>query len=156
VGDSGVRTLGDAKKLRLLARRNKGDGPVSGRVEFAEVKMEKIKQAFGAVESVVSTASISAKGDEVFLVLINKNLYEPVETTIQLAGNYHAVNAELLSGPSPFATNLVSGMADQVKVNPVSVEQKKTGVFTVKLPASSVSGIKFTRKSGQASPALLP
>lgn len=139
------RTLGDARKLRLLARRNKGDGPVSGRAEFGEIKMEKIKQAFGAVESVVGTASTSAKGDEVYLVLINKNLYEPVETTIQLAGNYHAVNAESLSGTSPFATNLVSGMADQVKVSPVSVEQKKPGVFTVKLPASSLSGIKFKK-----------
>lgn len=139
------RSLGDARKLRLLARRNKGDGPVTGHVEFGEVKVEKIKQSFGAVESVVGTASISAKGDEVYLVLLNKNLYESVETTIQLAGNYRAVNAESLSGPSPFATNLVSGLAEQVKVSPVSVEQKRPGSFTVKLPACSLSGIKFKK-----------
>lgn len=139
------RTLADAKTIRVMARRIKGGGIVSGRAEFGEIRVEKIKQEFGAVESVVGTASKSAKGDELGLVLINKNLYEPVETTIQIAGNYHVIKAEALSGPSPFATNLEPGQSNAVKISSLTAEQNKTGTVTIQLPAASVTGIRFKR-----------
>lgn len=139
------KTLADAKKIRVMGRLIGGKEPITGLAEFGEVRVEKIKQSFGSVESVVGTASKTANGDEVNLVLINKNLSDSVDTTIQIEGDYRAVKAETLTGPSPLATNLKPGLTDQVKIVNLLVEQKEAEFFTVKIPASSVSGIKFKR-----------
>ncbi|OGQ98722.1 MAG: hypothetical protein A2505_02055 [Deltaproteobacteria bacterium RIFOXYD12_FULL_55_16] len=140
------KTLADAKKIRVMARLIGGAEPLSGHVEFGEVRVEKIKQSFGAVDAVVGTASRNANGDEVNLVLINKNLSDAVDTTIQIEGDYRVVKAETLTGPSPLATNLKPGlMTEQIKIVPLLTEQQKPGFFMVKIPASSVSGIKLKR-----------
>lgn len=139
------KTLADAKKIRVMARLIGGKEPLSGHAEFGEVRVEKIKHSFGAVDSVVGTASRNANGDEVSLVLINKNLNEAVDTTIQIEGDYRVVKAETLTGPSPLATNLKPGLTEQVKIVPLLTEQQRTGFFIVKIPAASVSGIKFKR-----------
>lgn len=139
------RTLADAKKIHVMVRRLKGDGPITGHAEFGEVRVEKIKQSFGAVESVVGTASRSVNGDEVSLVLLNKNLTEPADTTIQIAGGYSVVKAEVLTGPSPLATNLTLGQFGQVKIVPLATEKNKSGAITVRLPAASVSGIRLKK-----------
>ena len=115
------RTPADAKRIRVLARRHKGGGPVSGRAEFGETRVVKIKQSFGAVESVVGTASTGAKGNELSAVIINKNLNDPVETVIDTGGNFQFVSAESLTGPSPFATNSDLFQSPTVKTAPVAV-----------------------------------
>lgn len=139
------KTLADAKKIRVMTRLLGGKEPISGHAEFGEVRVERIRQNFGAVDSVAGTASRKAGGKEVSLVLINKNLADPVEATIQLESGYRPVKAETLTGPSPFETNLGAGNRQQVKIIPLSVEQKKSGEFTVTMPAASVNGIRFQR-----------
>jgi alpha-N-arabinofuranosidase len=140
------RTPADAKKIRVLARRHKGGGLVSGRAEFGEMRVVKIKQSFGAVESVVGTASIGAKGNELSAVVINKNMNDSVETVIDTGGSFQFVSAESLTGPSPFATNSDLFQPPTVKTAPVAVRQVDERRYALQLPAASVTGIMFRKK----------
>jgi alpha-N-arabinofuranosidase len=140
------RTVADAKKMRLIARRISGEGSISGIAEFGAFSIEKITQNLGTVESVVGTASKSADGKELYLVLINKNLNNPVDTSIQINGNFRSVLAESLIGSSPLSTNLEAEKTDHVKIIPLLIREIKVGIVTIQLPASSVTGIKLARR----------
>ena len=135
------RTLADTKSIKVMARRISGNGIISGRADFGETRVEMIRQNFGSVDSVVGTAS--RKGGGVSLVLINKNLFDYVDVTVQIGAEYKAITAEKLSGPSPYSTNL--SQSDLIKITHLDVKQEKSGVMTVRLPPASVNGMKFTR-----------
>lgn len=67
-----------------MGRRLNGSGAISGHAECGEVRVKETKHDFSAVESIVGTASRNAKDDEIFLVLIKKNLYETVDASMQV------------------------------------------------------------------------
>jgi alpha-N-arabinofuranosidase len=139
------RTVADAQTMHIMGRRLGGQGPISGSAEFGTFTLEKITQNLGAVESIVGTASKSTDNNELNLVLINKNLNNPVDTFLQINGNFRSVQAESLTGVSPLSTNLVTGATNQVTVTSNMVAQSAAGTLSIQLPAASVTGIKLVR-----------
>ena len=139
------RTLPDTKKIKVLARRYKGKGKISGRAHFRGMKVEKNTVNFGAVQSVVGTASQSSDGDIIYLVLINKNLDDKIDLSINIGNTYQVSSAESLTGPSAYATNLEKRQPDLVNLRPLELRNDSDGTFVLTLPALSVSGIAFKR-----------
>lgn len=142
------RTLTDAKKIRAMVRRHGGGGLIRGRAEFAEMKIDKARNSLGAVTSVVGVASSSAQGNDLYAVLINKNLHDAVDASIQVDGDYDVVASEALTGSSPYSNNLNPLQTDLVNVSNIRVERLNSRNYTVRLPALSLTGIKF-RKNGK-------
>jgi alpha-L-arabinofuranosidase len=140
------RTLTDAKKIRVMVRRFGGGGLIRGRAEFGEMRVDTSANRLGAVPTVAGVASIGEEGNELYAVLINKNLHEPVDASIQLDRDYEVISSEALTGPSPYSDNLNPLQPDLVKISNMRVEKLGGRKFMVRLPAVSVTGIRF-RKS---------
>lgn len=138
------RTLPAAKAIKVMARRYKGGGPIAGQAQFGEMRVEKIAQNPGAVESVVGVASQSQNGSRLYVILLNKDLDNEVKTLLRTPTGFRISEAEVLKGPSPYATNLDPDSSDRVGLYPMRIEKTAKDV-TLRLPPSSVSGIRFER-----------
>lgn len=121
------KTLADAKAVRVIARRIGGTGPLKGTATFKDVKLEKFVLSMpDKIPYLSVNASKSADGKKVYLMVINKNMDEPMTATIDLKGFTPAAkgNAWVLNGPSVDATN--EKQHDNVKVTPHEFEIKGT------------------------------
>ena len=89
--------------------RNVGDKqPIHGTVYFRDVKLEKfIPLIDGKIPYLSANASKSEDGKKVYLMVINKNLEEPVSTTIRLKDFKPSSSASVftLNGPEVISTN---------------------------------------------------
>lgn len=141
------RTLANAKKMRILVRRFNGGGRIRGRAEFGDPRIEQSQNRLGAVQSVSGVASSSDNRRELYVVLINKNLHDAVDTSIKVDKNYRVSNSEVLTGPSPYSTNLDPKRPDLVGISGIRVRKLGSQTFVVRLPAVSVTGIKFSRNT---------
>lgn len=138
------RTLPDAKAIKVLARRYKGSGPISGVAQFGEMKVERVARNPGAVESVVGVASRSSDKKTLYVVLINKDLDREIEVSLRVPNGFRAMKAEVLEGQSPYATNLNSGSGNEIGLYPMQTESDADSLI-LRLPVTSVTGIRLER-----------
>lgn len=101
-------TLPDAKAVNVIARRIGESGPLKGKAYFKEVKLKKFIPSLDTKVPYLSVnASKSADGKTVYLMVINKNMDEPITAGIELKDFAPAAkgNSWVLNGPSVDATN---------------------------------------------------
>jgi hypothetical protein len=139
-------TDADAKKIRVIARRFGGDGPISGRAEFGAVEVEKLNQSFGAVPKITAIATKNESG-QLSVILLNKSPVEFAEITVTLPAPYEAKQSEVISGTSPYATNLDTKAAEQITLRPLSVIPLGENRFRLRLPPFSLAGLQFSPRS---------
>ncbi len=115
--DAIYKTLPDALRLKVFARRIGDHGPLKGKALFKDVKLQKfVPQIASKVPYLSVNASKSSDGKKVYLMVVNKNLNSPETATIELK-NFPADKigmAWILNGPSVDATNEVNH--DRVKI----------------------------------------
>ncbi|UCD28732.1 MAG: hypothetical protein JSV03_16920, partial [Planctomycetota bacterium] len=136
-----IVTSQDTKRLRICPRRGVQKKPVKGKAYFRNVRIQKyLPRIFPAVSFISANASQSEDGRNYYLMIINKNLDQPIDTTISLAGLQptHA-RAWMLTGPGPEATNETN--SDNVKIREKVGRITKDKV-TITLPPCSLTALE--------------
>jgi alpha-N-arabinofuranosidase len=142
--------LPDAKEIEIRARRISGAGPISGRVCFRDVTVQKfIPRVYPAVPYLSVNASRSillgsdgkSKKTKVYLMVVNRNMKTAISTQIHLAGmTPQKAKAWFLTGPSVDATN-------EQDPNNVSVQEHDYGKvkngFFVSFPPHSLTALEI-------------
>jgi len=102
-------TLADAKAVNVIVRRVGDEGPLKGRAFIKDVRLEKFIPDLDTkqIPYLNVNASKNIGGDKIYLVVINKNLEEPLAADISIPGFKPAKSADawVLNGPSVDATN---------------------------------------------------
>ena len=102
-------TLPDAENINVFNRRISGKGDIQGKRSVKDVKLHKLipENKFGAVQYLSVNASKSSERNNVYLMVINKNLEKSVISDIQLHGfeTNSVGNVWTLNGPSYLSTN---------------------------------------------------
>ncbi len=114
-GDSGwvyveaiYKTLPDARDVNIIARRVGENGPLKGKAFIKDVRFEEIVPLIDTKIPYLSVnASKSKDGSKVFLMVVNRNLEDPIEAEVDIngVGGIAGVKAWVLNGPSVEATN---------------------------------------------------
>lgn len=115
--DALYRTLPDARSVNIIARRVGETGPLRGKAMFKDVQLQSWTPTDDLIVPYLSVnASKSEDGYKAYLMVINKNLDEPMTATIELKDFVPAAkaNAWVLNGPSVDATN--EKKRDNVKI----------------------------------------
>ena len=137
-----IRSLPDSKKLRVITRRLKGKGKISGEVKFADLRVEESHFHPGSIQAIVGVASKSDDDQVISLIVLNKELNRKIDTKIQVPVGYQVDHAVKLSGTSPFVTNLKNISYENISVTK-SVYSVKNGVMGISLLPMSMNAIEF-------------
>jgi alpha-N-arabinofuranosidase len=121
--DSIYKSLPDAVSVGVMVRREGDKGPLHGNVFIKDVKLEKY-----IPDTLVPYLSVNASKSEddgkMYLMVINKNMHEPITSFIKINGFQPSDRADawILNGPSIYSTN--EKKTDNVKVTYKKVEIK--------------------------------
>jgi len=136
-------TLGDTSSIEILARKLDGS-PTAGKACFRIESVQEFQpDQKGAVPDLGVNASTRPDGT-VCLMIVNKNIDEPVTATVKLPARARegAAKAWLLSGPSPAANNLDEPR--EIAIRPVDVPAREGG-YVLQLPACSMAAVEIGR-----------
>ncbi len=136
------QTLPDAQSVNVIARRIGEKGPLSGRVYFKDVRLEKfIPQIDSKIPYLSVNVSKSKDGKKVYLMVINKNMDNAITATISLQGFTPATEGLTwtLNGPAIDSTNEQNH--DNVKVTPGRFKIS-SNPFAYAFPAHSLTAIE--------------
>ena len=125
------RALDDSPGAIVSGRFRPGGAPASGWVEFRNIKIRALQaETFPAYAALTSSASLSADGKTLFLIVFNKHHSDPIEAAVNLQG-FAALSGKrwTVTGPSLDALN----------------EESETVSETESGAAFSVTGGSFTR-----------
>lgn len=142
-----VTFLPDTESLEVRVRRMRG-GPVKGRAYFREVKVQKFSpRIFPAVSHLAVNASRNREGSAVYLMVVNKNLEQPVQARISINGLPGGrARAWTLCGPGPDATN-------EVDASVVGIAEQDLGQvgreFAFSFPPCSLTALEVRAAEGQ-------
>ena len=138
-------TLADAKDLQVICRRISGAGAVKGRAWYRGVEVRKFRpKSHGAAPWLTVNASKSRDGKALFLMIVNKNLREPVPCTIEVEGVPIAeAKAWALTGPGCDATNEREPLNVTVHEQEAKLENGKT---SLKLAPCSLTAIELRKR----------
>jgi len=145
-----MQTSLDTSKLRVAVRRFRGDGHISGLVEVKDVVLFKNKRSFGAYPVISSIITKDFDNNNLYIIVLNKSLNAKNDITITLAGNtdkYKVFSAELMSGKSPFSSNMKATEPQEVTITPLVVEWNSKKELTLSMPPTSMIGIKLEKIS---------
>ncbi len=145
------KTLPDANFVTVLARRSGKIGPLKGRAYFKSVKFEKFTPGISAnIPYLAVNASKSADEQTVYLMIINKNLEESMQATIELKDFTPEQKglAWILNGPNVEATNERNKNNVNVMHKEFDVWSEQTGVknsFEFTFEPHSLTAFEITR-----------
>ena len=140
------RTLSDATKMRIIARKFKRGGKTSGRAEFGKVKVERLAGILPPAKVITGIATVSENNERLSLVLLNKSIDKPITITLNIDEIFSFEKAEMLSGDSALATSERDdgdGKFWLKNIEPDSESLQKGFRFT--LPEHSLTAIMFSR-----------
>ncbi len=140
-------TLKDATGIEILARKLDGS-PTAGKAWFrVEAVQEFQPQQRGAVPDLGVNAATRADGT-VTLMIVNKNIDEPVSATIRTpdAAQEGRAEAWLLTGPSPTATNLREPR--EISIREAAIEARD-GAYHIVMPACSMAAVEVQAPAPQ-------
>jgi len=128
--------------LRLIA---KGSGGVSGTFEVRDLRVERVKDA-PPYAALTASASLSADGRKVYLIVFNKHHAEAMAARIDVAdGSGAGASAWTVTGPSLAASNLEKlQVRETVSGRPVPNAGAKGFVYT--FPARSMTALEISRR----------
>jgi alpha-N-arabinofuranosidase len=112
------RTLSDAESVDIMARRAGGEGTVSGKAFFRDVKLEKyVPAADTRIPYLSVNASKNKDNTKIYLAVINKNMEKAISTHVETKNclAYENGEAYILNGPSVSATNEINN--SNVRIN---------------------------------------
>ncbi len=134
-------TLQDTKAIEIIARKLEG-APATGKAFYRIEKVQKFTpESAGAVPYVSATAAVRKADGMLTVMLVNKNLDGPTQTTILIEGQQgRAARAWSLVGPAPEATNLKD--PDAIKIVNTPIEKAGDG-WQVTLPACSLTAVEI-------------
>ncbi len=144
-----IRTLPDAEKIRVIARRQKGKGAISGVAEFAEIRVKENNSKLGEAHSIVGLATQTSDKGAISLIALNKNINKTIELDIKVPLGYKEETGMLLTGSTPFSNNY-GGQQGEKSVNYKTAEFKKVeGEQSIKLdiPPASMLGLRFVKST---------
>ena len=138
----------DSKGIRVFIRRIGGKGPIYGVVKVKDVEIEDLGPApqYGPTPYISAIASTNEKRDRIYIMVINKNLNEPMKTRIKINGFKFSpiVRAWILNGPSVDATN--ENRKERVKIHYRKVTvNPKDGAFYFTFEPHSVTALELKK-----------
>ena len=141
----------NSKGVRVFIRRYGRGGPIHGVVKVKDVVIEDLGPApqYGPTPYISVLASTNEKKDRIYLMVINKNLEEPMRTRIKINGFPFGpvVRAWVLNGPSVAATNENGRERVKIHYREVEVDPGK-GYFWFTFEPHSVTALELTRREG--------
>ena len=140
-----IRTLPDTKKLRVIARRFKGKGPISGIAEFGDIRVEENASTLGEVKSITGVATISQNMDVLSFVLLNKDINKNIKIKLNVPEGYIVQQTLQLSGYTPYSSNFESDHSERVTVKPLEYKISNGKLLAV-LPSSSMTGVRLAKR----------
>jgi len=134
-------TLADTTEIEILARRLGGKGPVSGRAEFGEITIEMfLPDRVSALPELTALASRTPGTSPILhLLLVCKRLGRPLPVRVSCPDGYRLTNAECLTGPKPWSSNL--HQPDTVKIVPLALSHQP--MIETHLRPCSLTGLRF-------------
>jgi len=140
--------LSDSEGIRVFIRRVGGKGPIYGIAKVKDVEIEDLGPApqFGPTPYISAIASTNEKKDKIYIMVINKNLNEPMKTRIKINGFKFSpvVRAWILNGPSVDATN--ENRKERVKIHYRKVTvNPKDGTFYFTFEPHSVTALELIK-----------
>ena len=146
------KTSNNIKTLNFMffikGKRNKG---IKGTVYIKNMKIGELGPApqYGPTPYISALASTNEKKDRIYLMVINKNLEEPMRTRIKINGFPFGpvVRAWVLNGPSVAATNENGRERVKIHYREVEVDPGK-GYFWFTFEPHSVTALELTRREG--------
>ncbi|HEX2949181.1 MAG TPA: alpha-L-arabinofuranosidase C-terminal domain-containing protein [Armatimonadota bacterium] len=130
---------------RLMSNKN---NPVSGTIEVRNLKVSAYTiDHFPAYNVITSSASMSADGKTLYLIIFNKHLTDNIPVRISLNGlkGIDAVRRWMVTGPSLAATNLNKEEVREVESG-VAMPLPQHGVLNYTAPVRSMTGIEVHMK----------
>lgn len=135
----------DSPGATVLARIENVVAPTRGRLEIRNVKVEILKpRTYPAYAEITASTSLSASGQTLYVILFNKNLSQPIETTLQVSG-FEAASGKRWEVAAPL--DAIAGVKESATAAPVKVMQNRA---TVVLPAHSMTAVELYRASPRA------
>jgi len=138
-------TPAGTSQLKAYLRRPGGKGAIEGTAIFGNPKITKyIPRTLPAVPYISANASKSNDSQTCYLMMVNKNPAQSMDTQIRLKG-FHAKHAKawILTGPGPDATN--EDNPDNVKIHPQNARVEKDKVL-ITLPPCSLTALEIERR----------
>jgi alpha-N-arabinofuranosidase len=133
------RTQPDAPGINLLVRLEPGGNAVSGKLEIRNIRLRAIsKPSFPAFDTLTATASLSADGKKLYLIVFNKSLNQSIQTKINVVG-FAAKSARRweVNGASAGA---IAKVQEVVSGEDLPLEKNSTSLV---LPPHSMSAFEF-------------
>lgn len=141
------KTAPDASSVTVRARRVGKTGPLSGKVYFKDIKLEKLTPITEDVKFHYLTAitSKSSDGNKLYLMVINKDQVSSQTAEITLDGFTAKAlgHAYVLNGPDMLAMN--ESDHDNVKVTHRTFDVPLSGIFDYTFEPHSVTAIELDR-----------
>jgi len=137
-------TLSDATEVAIMVRRVSGKGPVKGKVYIKDVTLvERKESGLKDARALSVSASRVQNGKSVYLMVLNKNVYEGVEAEIQPGNSdlLNTINIWTLNGPSIIAVNEIN--PNNVTIKHESINVNDMSRFTYTFPPHSLTSLEF-------------
>ncbi|MBI4707261.1 MAG: hypothetical protein HY761_04985 [Candidatus Omnitrophica bacterium] len=147
-------TLSDASDISVIVRRVKrSSGPVKGKVFVRKVSLvEKPVNLQTENNALSASASLNKDGNKLYLMVLNKNVYQDLEASIMLRdfSLSNSVNVWTLGGGSVATTNETD--PNNVKITHKLTDLQNENTLSYLFPAHSLTALEFTLKENSLRP----
>jgi alpha-N-arabinofuranosidase len=137
-------TLNDTSDVYVIIRRLGGRGNINGKVYVRDVKLiEKQTRNVGEIESLMVLASIDKANNNLYIMILNKNISDDISASIKVNKNKLSkeVTAWTLNGPAVWSVNEVDPAT--VTITKKSVEMNRDKQINYVFPAHSLTSLQF-------------
>lgn len=138
-------TLNDATEVSVMMRRISGKGVIKGKVKLKNIALvEEKKASLEDVDALSISASRSKDGKRIFLMVLNKNVYEDISVDISSVKDIFLNNIDIwtLNGANVQAVNETN--PESVTIKHESIKANSGRGFNYFFPAHSLSSLEFT------------
>jgi len=142
------RTFKNTEFLKLMFFACSKENKIEGNIYIRNMKIKELDPApqYGPTPYISAIASTNEKRDRIYIIVINKNLNEPMKTRIKINGFKFSpvVRAWILNGPSVSATN--EGCQERVKIHYREIKvDSKDGAFYFTFEPHSVTALELIK-----------
>ncbi|MCU4137970.1 MAG: hypothetical protein MW689_001541 [Thermodesulfobacteria bacterium] len=142
------KTFENTELLKLMFFAHSEENKIKGNIYIRDIKIKELGPApqYGPTPYISAIASTNEKRDRIYIMVINKNLNEPMKTRIKINGFKFSpvVRAWILNGPSVSATN--EGCQEHVKIHYKEVKiDSKDGTFYFTFEPHSVTALELIK-----------
>ncbi len=137
-------TLPDCTAMALIWRVVPGQEPLTGSIAVRNLRVEPVP-GFGAYAALTASASLSADGRTLYLIVFNKHSTDAITARVSLAGfEASSARAWTVTGPSLESLNLTDEQVRET-VSGAEVVGVTPAGFTKTFPARSMTALEVLR-----------